>query len=147
MAEAVQPSADALAMDAGALNAFLDEAFPNRQDGTRGVVVAAAPGHVRMQLKTGDVHLRPGGIVSGPTQMALTDSVSYALVLAHIGPVAMAVTSALNYQFLRPCRPGLLVADGRLLRLGRRSVVIDVHIWTDDEAKPVGQASVTYMLP
>jgi uncharacterized protein (TIGR00369 family) len=147
MDKPAQPSAGALAMNAGALNDFLDEAFPNRQDGTRGVVVTAVPGHVRMQLMTGDVHLRPGGIVSGPTQMALADSASYALVLAHVGPVAMAVTSALNYQFLRPCRPGLLTADGRLLRLGRRSVVINVQIWTDDEAKPVGQASVTYMLP
>lgn len=147
MDKVAQPSADVLAMDASALNTFLDAAFPNRQDGTRGVVVSAIPGHIRMQLMTGDVHLRPGGIVSGPTQMALADSASYALVLAHVGPVAMAVTSALNYQFLRPCRPGLLNADGRLLRLGKRSVIIDVQIWTDDEAKPVGQASVTYMLP
>lgn len=134
-------------MDVAALNTFLRDAFPNSFDGTRGTVVSAEPGHIRMQLLTGDEHLRPGRIVSGPTQMALTDSAAYVLVLAHIGPVAMAVTSSLNYQFLRPCRPGLLNADARLLRLGRRSVVLDVRIWTDDETKPVGQASVTYMLP
>lgn len=147
MVDAGQASADALMMDVEALNAFLSASFPNMRDGTRGTVVGAEPGHIQMHLMTGDVHLRPGGIVSGPTQMALTDSAAYALVLAHIGPVAMAVTSSLNYQFLRPCRPGLLVADARLLRLGRRSVVIDVRIWTDDEAKPAGQASVTYMRP
>ena len=147
MADADPISADMLRMDAGALNAFLRDAFPHSRDGTRGNVILAEPGHIRMHLATNDSHLRPGGIVSGPTQMALTDSAAYVLVLAHIGPVAMAVTSSLNYQFLRPCRPGQLVADARLLRLGRRSVVLDVRIWTDDEERPVGQASVTYMLP
>ncbi|WP_260583848.1 PaaI family thioesterase [Sphingopyxis sp. PET50] len=72
---------------------------------------------------------------------------AYALVLAHIGPVAMAVTSGLNYQFLRPCRPGPLFADASMLRLGKRLAVMDVRIWTDDPDKPVGQANVTYAIP
>lgn len=134
-------------MDADALNAFLKSAFPHAKDGTRGKVVIAEPGHVRQELTPSEANLRPGGIVSGPTQMALADSCAYALVLAHIGPVAMAVTSSLNYSFLRPCRPGLVTADGFLLRLGRRSAVMDVRLWTDDVAKPVGQANVTYMIP
>ena len=40
--------------------------------------------------------LRPGGTVSGPTQMALADAAAYALILAHLGPVELAVTSSLN---------------------------------------------------
>ena len=91
MADADPISADMLKMDAGALNAFLRDAFPHSRDGTRGNVILAEPGHIRMHLATNDSHLRPGGIVSGPTQMALTDSAAYVLVLAHIGPVAMAV--------------------------------------------------------
>src|SRR3546814_17189613 len=71
-------------------------------------------------------------LISGPTQMGFADMAAYALVLAHIGPVAMAVTSALNYQFLRPCRPGPLFADASMLRLGKRLAVMDVRIWTDD---------------
>ena len=113
MADSGPASADALKMDVAALNAFLRDAFPHSTDGTGGTVVIAEPGHVRMQLQSNDGHLRPGGIVSGPTQMALTDSAAYA----------------------------------RLLRLGRRSVVADLRLWTDDEMRPVGQASVTYMLP
>src|SRR3546814_14405408 len=76
-----------------------------------------------------------------------SDMAAYALVLAHIGPVAMAVTSALNYQFLRPCRPGPLFADAFMLRLGKRLAVMDVRIWTDDADRPVGQANVTYAIP
>ena len=134
-------------MDADALNAFLEAAFPPSEPGSRGYVVSAAPGHVQARMDPNAKALRPGGLISGPTQMGFADMAAYALVLAHIGPVAMAVTSALNYQFLRPCRPGPLFADVHLLRLGKRLAVMDIRIWTDDADKPVGQANVTYAIP
>ena len=146
--EAVVPiSSGAIRMDADALNEFLASAFPHSEPGSRGTVVSAAPGHVQARMDPNDKALRPGGLISGPTQMGFADMAAYALVLAHIGPVAMAVTSALNYQFLRPCRPGPLFADAHMLRLGRRLAVMDVRIWTDDADKPVGQANVTYAIP
>ncbi len=135
-------------MDVAALNAFMENAFPEPRPGALPYVVQAAPGHVQARLDPGDHALRPGGLISGPTQMGFADMVAYMLVLAHIGPVAMAVTSALNYQFLRPCRPGPLFADAHMLRLGKRLAVMDVRIWTEDAAKkPVGQANVTYAIP
>ncbi len=141
------PSADALLMDADAVDAFIAAAFPEIPDDRRSRIASARPGHVRMTMMPDASHLRPGGIVSGPTQMALADHVAYALVLAHIGPVAMAVTSALTVHFLRPCPPMLLTADARLLRLGKRLIVSDVQIWTDGPDRPVAQASVTYIVP
>lgn len=139
------PRADRLRLDVAGLNAFLRSAFPHaeRPDG----VLIAVPGHVRVRVEPDESQLRPGGIVSGPTLMGLADRAAYALVLAHVGPVAMAVTSSLNYQFLRACPFAPVHADARLLRLGRRLVVMDVRLWGDDEASPVGQASVTYALP
>lgn len=134
-------------MDADALNLFMAKAFPHSAPGSRGVVLSVQPGFVRSQLTPPDTALRPGGLVSGPTQMGFADMAAYVLVLAHIGPVAMAVTSALNYQFLRPCLPGMLTADATLLRLGKRLAVMDVRLFTDDPAKPVGQANVTYAIP
>ncbi len=141
------PSATAIRMDADALNSFMTEAFPQSPPGSRGLVISVAPGFVQARLIPTDVALRPGGLVSGPTQMGFADMAAYALVLAHIGPVAMAVTSALNYQFLRPCKPEPLTADARLLRLGKRLTVVDIRLYTDDIEKPVGQASVTYAIP
>lgn len=145
--EAAPISLGAIRLDADALNAFMEQAFPQAQPGTRGHVVSAAPGHIRARMDPNEKALRPGGLISGPTQMGFADMAAYALVLAHIGPVAMAVTSALNYQFLRPCRPGPLFADATMLRLGKRLAVMDVRIWTDDPDKPVGQANVTYAIP
>ena len=145
--EAAPISSGAIRLDADALNAFMAQAFPHSAPGTRGHVISAAPGHIQARMDPNDKALRPGGLISGPTQMGFADMAAYALVLAHIGPVAMAVTSGLNYQFLRPCRPGLLFADAYMLRLGKRLAVMDVRIWTDDPDKPVGQAQVTYAIP
>lgn len=141
------PSADQVRMDAAALNAFLEQAFPGSDPASRGQVVEAKPGLVRLTLQSKDANLRPGGLVSGPTQMALADTAAYALVLAHIGPVAMAVTSGLNYQFLRPCQPGLLTVEASLLKLGKRLAVMDVRLMSGEDPRPVGQATVTYAIP
>lgn len=140
-------SPGAIRMDADALNDFMAKAFPHSQPGSRGRVVSAVPGHIQARLDPNEQALRPGGLISGPTQMGFADMAAYALVLAHIGPVAMAVTSSLGYQFLRPCRPGPLFADAHMLRLGKRLAVMDIRIWTDDADKPVGQANVTYAIP
>jgi uncharacterized protein (TIGR00369 family) len=76
--------------------------------------------------------------------MSLADIAGYVIVMAHVGPELMAVTSALTMNFLRPARPGDLHADGELLSLGRRNAVCDVRIWTEAPDRPAAQATVTY---
>lgn len=141
------PSPDKLRMDAAALHEFIATAFPAIPAMRRPRIISVEAGHVRMALTPDASNMRPGNIVSGPTLMGLADHIAYALVLAHVGPVAMAVTSSLSFHFLRGCEPMIVTADARLLRLGRRLVVSDVQIWTKDPARPVAQASVTYALP
>lgn len=111
------------------------------------MVCSVEPGFVRISLEPGDMDLRPGNLVSGPTQMGLADRAAYAVIIAHIGPVAMAVTSNLNYSFLRGVQPRRIQADARLLKLGRRLATVDVRLWQDDESNVVGQSTVTYALP
>lgn len=140
-------SADKILLDADALNRLLSELFPHGTAHRRGIVTEAVAGHVTMALEADEKMLRPGGLVSGPTLMAFADVAAYALVLAHIGPQPMAVTTALNYQFLRPCLPAKLQAKAELLRLGRKLAVMDIRIYSGDDPRPVGQAAVTYAMP
>lgn len=136
-------------MDVAELQAFLIEAFPGHGEGegVGGTLVEdVSPGVVRARLKYGDHHLRPGGTISGPTMMGLADHVMYALVLAHIGPVALAVTTNLNINFLRKPAPADLIAEARFVKLGRRLAVGEVHIYGGDE-KMVAQVSCTYSIP
>lgn len=127
------------------LNRFLAGAFP----GGEGIalVTTVAPGVVVLEQAWGERMLRPGGVISGPTLMGLADTAAYAVVLAHIGIVPMAVTSGLTINFLRGCKPGPLTARAELIKLGRRLAVTDVRLWTEGPDRPAAQASVTYALP
>src|SRR5690242_8031401 len=98
------------------LSKVLDQAFPVAARPLLGELVSVAVDHVRMRLAPQDSMLRPGGIVSGPSQVALIDVAAYAVILAHIGAIEMAVTSTLSVSFLRSCKPEDIIADARLLK-------------------------------
>lgn len=129
------------------LAAFFVKAFPVGDHDRLGRIDRIEPGFVRLALEPDDTNLRPGGIVSGPTQMGLVDRAAYAVILAHIGPVAMAVTSNLNMSFLRAVQQQTVWCDATLLKLGKRLATVDCRLWQDDPANIVGQAVVTYALP
>ena len=115
------------------------------QYGIRAEVIEA--GRVVMRMPFDQAHLRPGGTVSGPVMLALADVAVYVLVLGLIGPVELAVTTSLNANFLR--RPGArdLIAEARILKLGKRLVVGEVTIHSDGEDAPVCHVTATYSIP
>ena len=105
------------------------------------------PNEIRVRLPFHVDHLRPGGTLSGPTLMALADRATYLLVLAMIGPVALAVTTSLNINFLAKPSPRDLIADARLLKLGKRLAVAEVTMRSDGDERVVAHAAVTYSIP
>jgi acyl-coenzyme A thioesterase PaaI-like protein len=140
-------SLDRLRLSPDELAAFLDEVFPAAMRPNLGELVSVAPGRVRMTLQPASLMMRPGGIVSGPILMGVIDFAAYAVVLAHIGPVEMAVTSTLSVSFLRPCRLEPVFVDAHLIKLGRRFASIDARLWQSSEDRLVAQAIVGYALP
>ncbi|EYR81337.1 PaaI family thioesterase [Shinella sp. 838] len=135
-------------MDRDALNRFLETDFPQiHTDGKVFDVTEVRSGTVVMRLDPNERHLRPGGTVSGPTLFALADVAAYCVVLAHIGPVALAVTTSLNINFLRKPEPGPLSCTCRLLKLGKRLAVIEASIFGADGEDLVAHATATYSIP
>ncbi|HEX4712880.1 PaaI family thioesterase [Phenylobacterium sp.] len=134
-------------LDAAGVNALLQKAFPDALPAAFPTVVEVTPGRVKVVAPYRDGLLRPGGVISGPTLMSLSDTAAYALVLAHIGDQLMAVTSSLTMNFLRGARPGDIHAEAEMLRLGRRNAVCDVRLWTEGRDRLAAQATVTYALP
>jgi uncharacterized protein (TIGR00369 family) len=135
-------------MDPEALNRFLETDFPQlHTDGKVFEVMAVGPGTVTMRLMPNERHLRPGGTISGPTLFALADVGAWCAVLAHIGPVALAVTTNLNINFLRKPAPGALSCTCRLLKLGKRLAVVDASIFDADGEDLVAHATATYSIP
>jgi len=134
-------------LDAAGVNALLRKAFPDATPVAFPDVVEVSPGRVKVVAPYREGLLRPGGVISGPTLMSLSDTAAYALVLAHIGDQLMAVTSQLSMNFLRGAAPGDIHASAEMLRLGRRNAVCDVRIWTEAPDRLAAQATVTYAIP
>jgi uncharacterized protein (TIGR00369 family) len=134
-------------LDAAGVNALLRKAFPDAAPLAFPTVTDVGPGRVVVVAPYREGLLRPGGVISGPALMSLSDTAAYALVLAHIGDQLMAVTSSLNMSFLRGAAPGDLHAQALLLRLGRRMAVCDVRLWTESPERLAAQAVVTYAIP
>jgi uncharacterized protein (TIGR00369 family) len=101
-----------------------------------------------VRLNVQERHLRPGGTVSGPSMFALADVAIYLIILANIGPQALAVTTNISMDFMRKPKSGTdLIADARLLKLGRVLAVGDVLLRSDGSEDYVARASMTYSIP
>jgi uncharacterized protein (TIGR00369 family) len=133
-------------MDCAALNVFLDRVFPQIADQVRVESVDAQM--LIARLRVDDRHLRPGGTVSGPSMFALADVTIYLAILARIGEVALAVTTNASIDFMRKPEAGRdLLAECRILKLGRVLAVGDVLIRSDGNDAPVARCSMTYSIP
>ena len=133
-------------MTAEELNAFLVEVFEQVAGDFH--VDHVGPGEITMRLITSDKHLRPGGTISGPAMFGLVDVAAYVVTLAHIGPEALTVTTNCSIDFMRKPEAGLpLIAQGRLLKLGKQLSVSDVLLFSEGKPEPVARASLTYAIP
>lgn len=128
------------------LQEFLQRAFAQVADDFH--VEALQSETVTLRLRVGPQHLRPGGTVSGPSMFSLADVTAYLLTLAKIGPRALAVTTNCAIDFMRKPASGQdLLAEGRLLKLGKSLSVSDVLVYSEGQGKPVARASLTYAIP
>src|SRR3954453_20526488 len=127
------------------LQQFYVDGFPDDPPAT--VVEAVSEEGVRLRLPVTAKDRRPGGTVSGPSLMALADAAAWLSVLAQIGPVALAVTTSLHIDFLR--KPPLVdvLAEGQLLKLGKRLGITEVALRSVADGQLVAKAQVTYSIP
>jgi uncharacterized protein (TIGR00369 family) len=88
-----------------------------------------------------------GGTISGPTMMALADFAMYVAVLASIGPVPLAVTTNFNVNFLRRPAQRDLIAEAKLMKLGKRLAVGEVTVCSEGLEGPVAHVTATYSIP
>ena len=136
----------ALAMDIADLHDFLQQAFQQVADDFR--VEHLDETGLTVRLMTAERHLRPGGTISGPSMFALADVAVYLAILSRLGPVALAVTTNCSIDFMRKPKAGVdLLAQTRLLKLGRSLAVGDVLIRSEGMADPVARAGLTYAIP
>lgn len=139
-------SLSTVVMDPAALTTFLAKEFPQAADDFS--VEEVTDVGLKLRLKVAERHLRPGGTVSGPAMFGLADVAVYFAILSRIGPKALTVTTSASLDFLRKPKAGAdIIADCRLLKLGRVLAVGDVLLFSEGQDAPVARASMTYSIP
>ena len=136
------------ALARGDLESFLRTEFPQAFSAGSGLSIEEVwHGGARVRQAYRQDFIRPGGTISGPTMMALADFAMYVAVLAAIGPVPLAVTTNLNINFLRKPGAADLLAEAKLMKLGKRLAVGEVAIRSVGAGELVAHATSTYSIP
>ena len=139
------------AMSVNELTQALSAEFPhlfqrNGKDGSY-VIEDVQHGRARVRRRYHSTSLRPGGTLSGATMMELADVAMYVALLGAIGWVPLAVTTNLNINFLRKPAQCDLVAEAKLIKLGKRLAIGDIGVRSEGEEDLVAHATATYSIP
>jgi len=136
------------ALNADEIAKLLHEVFPQAfYEGCGLVLERVEYASIRVRRHFSEDYLRPGGTISGPTMMELADFAMYVAVFSAIGAQPLAVTTNLNINFLRKPARADLIADARLLKVGKRLAVGAVTIYSDGSDEPVAHVTSTYSIP
>lgn len=127
-------------------NKILTEELPWANDNDMHLA-SISEGEAVMRLPYDDRSIRPGGSISGPHMMMLADACMYAVVLSLVGKVKLAVTTNFNINFLRKPTESDLIAEGKIIKIGKRLAIMEVRVLTGDENKLVAHATGTYSIP
>ncbi len=127
-------------------NKILTEEMPWAVD-TKMTLEKISEGEAVMRLPYDKRSIRPGGSISGPHMMMLADACMYAVVLSLIGKVKLAVTTNFNVNFLRKPTESDLIAEGKIIKIGKRLAIMEVRVMTTVENKLVAHATGTYSIP
>ena len=132
-------------MTAAECESFIEEVF----DAVSGKyeVIEIAPMRARVRAKVGPADIRPGGTISGPSMFGLADCAFYIALLAMIGKVELTVTTNASINFLNKPEPVDMVAEARIMKLGKLLATGDVTIWSEGGDRPVAHATLTYAIP
>jgi len=135
-------------MSADEIAELLHEVFPQAFYPGCGLTIERVDyADIRVRRHFQDDYVRPGGTISGPTMMELADFAMYVAVFSAIGPQPLAVTTNLNINFLRKPTRADLIAEARLMKVGKRLAVGEVAIYSDGVAEPVAHVTSTYSIP
>jgi len=130
-------------MDAAQLDEYLRGLFVG---GVPWTLTRVDEAGVTLRMEVDGMGTRPGGTVAGPTVVLLADSAAYAAVMSRVGPKPLAVTSNINVSFLRRPKVRPLIAEGKVLKVGRSLAFTEVSIFNEGDPEPVSHAVVTYSL-
>lgn len=104
-------------------------------------------GAAKLVMPYGPHIIRPVDTVSGPALMTLADVGLWAAVLSSVGAVEMVVTTNLNMNFLKKADATDVIAEAKVLKMGRRLAVAAVELIAANTDEMVAHATASYAIP
>ena len=84
------------------------------------------------------------GVFSGPKLMGLADTSMYVCMHAALGKDVVAVLSNLVITFLRPALARDLIAEAKIVRIGRRLAYLETYLFSDGSEEPIAHATSSF---
>jgi len=101
------------------------------------------PGRVVVGMRVSKRHLQVHGVVHGGILAALADTAGGMAVYLRLPPGSRVATVEMKINYLEAVARGEVVADARLVRLGRNLAVVDCDLF-DDAQRIVAKALMTF---
>lgn len=110
--------------------------------------VAIEHGYARLELALDRPEfLRAGDSVAGPILMGMADMAMYAAVISMHERGLESVTSDMTMHFLRRPRGAVLIGEARVIKPGKRLIVLESQLFIDADPAPVCHVTGTYAIP
>jgi uncharacterized protein (TIGR00369 family) len=101
-------------------------------------------GRSRLSLEVTDEHLNPAGTLHGGVLATVVDTAMGQAVRTVTGDDDVPATSQLTVTYLRPGRPGAIVATAAVRTRGEHLTVCEAEV--EQDGKPIAHAVATFAL-
>ncbi|MGB0036869.1 MAG: PaaI family thioesterase [Candidatus Acidiferrales bacterium] len=105
----------------------------------------AEPGRVLMSMRVDERHKQVHGVVHGGVMAALADTAGGLATYMAMPRGARVATVEMKYNFLEGVAGGTVVAEARVIRVGKHFAVVDCELH-DGKRRLVGKALMTFFV-
>ena len=123
----------------------LKDIFPQVAD--KYEIISLKSNYSEVKLLSNNKNLRPGNTISGPSMFELADLSFYIAVMASTDLGDKSVTTNVSINFIKKPLLSNLLGISQIKKMGKRLVVGDVEILSEDKKQIYAQALFTYSIP
>ena len=123
----------------------LKDIFPQVAD--KYEIIYLKSNYSEVKLLSNNKNLRPGNTISGPSMFELADLSFYIAIMASTDLGDKSVTTNVSINFIKKPLLSNLLGISQIKKMGKRLVVGDVEILSEDKKQIYAQALFTYSIP
>ena len=123
----------------------LKDIFPQVAD--KYEIISLKSNYSEVKLLSNNKNLRPGNTISGPSMFELADLSFYIAIMASTDLGDKSVTTNVSINFIKKPLLSNLLGISQIKKMGKRLVVGDVEILSEDKKQIYAQALFTYSIP